>query len=59
MSADHNKSLINYPARKELMFFVCLYLQDNERVLESLQDCDYDVDATIAYVYIYRIMREF
>lgn len=23
---------------------------DNERVLESLQDCDYDVDATIAYV---------
>ena len=34
-------------------------LQDNERVLESLQDCDYDVDATIAYVYIYRIMREF
>ena len=33
-----------------VMFFICLYLQDNERVLESLQDCDYDVDATIAYV---------
>ena len=59
MLADDNKSTINNPACEELMFFVCLYLQDNERVLESLQDCDYDFDATIAYVYIYRIMREF
>ena len=50
MLADDNKSTINYPACEALMFFICLYLQDNERVLESLQDCDYDVDATIAYV---------